>query len=172
MEFDKLIKERYSVRKFKPERVKKEDLEKILQAGLLAPTGCNFQPQRILVINSEDGATKIKDCTKCHFNAPTFLLVCHNKEESWVRPYDKELSSPVDATIVATHMMLKAHDIGVGCCWVMHFNPFKMRETFNIPKNLSPVALLVMGYPDETAKPLDMHYQSKSLKDVVLEGSF
>jgi len=172
MDFDRVITERYSVRKFKSEQLKQSDIEKILVAGHKAPTGCNYQPQRILVLNNEQSMEKLKKFTKCHFNAPTAMLVCHNKEESWVRPYDSALSSPVDAVIVATHMMLKAQDIGVGCCWVMHFNPILIIETFNIPKNVIPIALLVMGYPAEDSKPLELHSKFRSLEDVVYYDSF
>ena len=172
MDFDRVITERYSVRKFNGEPLKQCDIQSILTAGHKAPTGCNYQPQRILVLNSAEAIEKLKKCTKCHFNAPTAMLVCHNKDESWVRPYDGALSSSVDAVIVATHMMLKAQDIGVGCCWVMHFNPALMSESFNIPKNVVPVALLVMGYPAEEAKPLELHYKFKNLNEVVYYNSF
>ena len=172
MDFDKVITERYSVRKFNGEHLKQSDIEEILKAGHKAPTGCNYQPQRILVLNSAESIEKLKKCTKCHFNAPTAMLVCYNKDESWVRPYDGALSSPIDATIVATHMMLKAKDIGVGCCWVMHFNPTLMAETFNIPKSVIPVALLVMGYPAVDSKPLDLHSKFKDLNEVVYYDSF
>ena len=172
MDFDKVIAERYSVRKFQDKHLEQSVIDKILKAGHLAPTGCNFQPQRILVLNTEESIEKLKKCTKCHFNAPTAMLVCYNKDESWVRPYDGALSSPVDATIVATHMMLKAKDIGVGCCWVMHFNPTEMQKTFNIPENIVPTALLVMGYPAEDAAPLEMHSNFRPIEDVVFYDSF
>ncbi|MBQ9104365.1 MAG: nitroreductase family protein [Clostridia bacterium] len=172
MELDKVISERFSVRNFKPERVKKEHIDKILKAGHLAPTGCNYQPQRILVINSESAIEKLKGCTKCHFNAPTAFLVCHNIEESWVRPYDGALSSPVDAVIVATHMMLKAQDLGVGCCWVMHFNPELIKKEFNLPDGVIPQALLVMGYASSEAKPLAMHEKVKDINEVVFYDTF
>ncbi len=172
MEFDKLITERYSVRKFNSDRVKESDIKKILLAGHKAPTGCNYQPQRILVLNTEESIEKLKTCTRSHFNAPTAMLVCHNEEESWKRPYDGALSSPVDAVIVATHMMLKAHEIGVGCCWVMHFNPDMMTKTFNIPKNVKPIALLVMGYPSNEAKPLNLHFENRPLEEVVVRETF
>lgn len=172
MELEKVITERYSVRKFKSERLSQEDVDKILQASHKAPTGCNYQPQRILVLNTEDAISKLQKCTRSHFNAPTAMLVCHNKNESWVRPYDKALSSPIDASIVATHMILKAWDIGVGCCWVMHFNPTLMKETFNIPENIEPVALIVMGYPAPDAKPIEMHYKTRPIEEVVVYDTF
>lgn len=172
MEFKELIAERYSVRKFKNEHLKKEDIDKILDAGHKAPTGCNNQPQRILVLNTDESISKLKDCTKCHFNTSSAMLVCYNKEESWVRPYDKAISAPVDASIVATHMMLAAYDIGVGCCWVMHFDPSAMRNTFNIPENIEPVALLIMGYPADDSEPKDMHSMFRQLEEVVFYNKF
>ena len=172
MEFTNLIEERYSVRSFKPGHLPREVLERILRAGHLAPTGCNYQPQRILVLNTDESMEKLRACTKCHFGAPTALLVCHNTAESWVRKYDGALSSPVDAVIVATHMMLAAHDAGVGCCWVMHFDPAAVREAFGIPAGVEPAALLVMGYPAENARPLPLHFQTRSLEETVVYDHF
>ena len=172
MEFNKLITERYSVRKFRQEHLPQEVIDKILLAGHKAPTGCNYQPQRILVLNSDESTEKLRECTKCHFNAPTAMLVCHNKDESWKRPYDGALSSSVDAVIVATHMMLACQQEGVGCCWVMHFNPSAMRETFNIPENIEPAALLVMGYASPDAEPFELHFKSRPVQEVVFYDSF
>ena len=172
MEFTTLIEERYSVRSFQPEHLPREVLEKILAAGHLAPTGCNYQPQRILVLNTDESIEKLRACTKCHFGAPTALLVCHNTAESWVRPYDGALSSPVDAVIVATHMLLAAHNEGVGGCWVMHFDPAKLRQTFAIPDGIEPAALLVMGYPAEDAKPLPLHFKTRPITETVVYDHF
>ena len=172
MEFTKLIEERYSVRSFKPGHLPREVLEKILHAGHLAPTGCNYQPQRVLVLNTDESMEKLRACTKCHFGAPTALLVCHNTAESWVRKYDGALSSPVDAVIVATHMMLAAHNEGVGCCWVMHFDPAALREAFGIPAGIEPAVLLVLGWPAENAKPLPLHLQTRPLEETVVYDHF
>lgn len=172
MEFEKLIAERYSVRKFENRHLEKEILNKIISAGHIAPTGCNNQPQRILVLNTDEAIEKLKNCTRCHFDAPCAMLICYNKNESWVRPYDGALSAPVDAAIVTTHMMLAAHNIGVGSCWVMHFDPFKMKEAFNIPENIEPAALLVMGYPAEDAAPIEMHFKTRPIDDVIFYDSF
>jgi len=172
MDFLKLAQERYSVRSFTEKAVTQEDLDKILKAGQAAPTACNLQPQRILVINSEDAIAKLKTCTKCHFNAPTALLVCYNKEVSWKRRYDGADSGAIDASIVTTHMMLEAASVGVGSTWVMVFDPEAMREKFAIPEELEPVALLVMGYPAEDAAPIAMHFESKELSDMVSYNEF
>lgn len=172
MEFEKVISERYSVRNFTNEHLPQAVIDRILAAGHKAPTGCNYQPQRILVLNTDEAMSALKGCTKCHFCAPTAMLVCYNEDESWTRPYDGAQSAPVDAAIVTTHMMLAAHSIGVGTCWVMHFDPRAMRETFSIPDNVIPCALLVMGYPSEDSKPIDMHFDTRPMEDVVFYGSF
>ena len=172
MDFEQLITERYSVRNFKPEHLPQAVIDKILEAGHKAPTGCNYQPQRILVLNTDEAMEKLRGCTKCHFSAPAALLVCHNTAESWVRKYDGALSSPVDAVIVATHMLLAAQNEGVGCCWVMHFDPHAMRETYRIPEGVEPAALLVMGYPAENAKPLELHSRFRPMEETVVYDTF
>lgn len=172
MDFFELAAERYSVRKFKNEHLPKEVMDKILSVGHLAPTGCNIQPQRILVLNTDESLAKLKKCTKCHFDAPTAMLVCYNKDECWTRKYDGKTSGVSDACIVATHLMLGAFELGVGSTWVMHFDPVAMRETFCIPSNIEPVALLVMGYPADDAKPADFHSSFRDMKELVVYDSF
>ena len=54
MDFEKLIDERYSVRNFKSEHLEQTVIDKILEASHKAPTGCNYQPQRILVLNTDE----------------------------------------------------------------------------------------------------------------------
>ena len=89
-----------------------------------------------------------------------------------MRKYDGARSSPVDAVIVATYLMLAAQNEGVSTCWVMHFDPIAMREAFHIPGNVEPIALLVMGYPSEDAKPFEMHFQSRPIGETVFYEDF
>ena len=172
MNFNEVIEKRFSVRKFINKPVEKDKIDRILKTGHIAPTGCNFQPQRILVIESNEALKKLKECTKCHFDAPLAMLICYNKDESWVRKYDGAMCAPVDAAIVSTHMMLEAHEIGVGTCWVMSFDPEAMKKAYSIPSNYEPHALLVMGYPHPDAKPYDMHSKFRPLDEIVFYESF
>ncbi len=165
--FIELAEARYSVRKFMDKPVSDEHIEAILHGGHVAPTGCNSQPQRIFVFKSAEAVAKVKECTRCHFDAPSFMLVCYHKDECWYRPYDKASSGPVDASIVCTHMMLRAWELGVGSCWVMHFKPDAFREKFNIPEEVVPVALLTLGYPAEDAVPMDLHSKVRPMEEVV-----
>ena len=171
-EFMRLAAERYSVRRFDGRSVERPVIEKILRAGQLAPTGCNNQPQRILVIDAPESLEKLRRCTKCHFDAPAALLVCHDREACWKRPYDGKLSGDIDASIVATHMMLAAAALGVGTTWVMHFIPEAVREEFSLPENLEPTALLVMGYPAPGAAPYPGHLERKPIEQMISYNGF
>lgn len=172
MDFLQFAAERFSHRRFDPRPVEQEAIDKILACGHLAPTGCNNQPQRILVLKEKESLEQLKRCTKCHFNAPLAMLVCYDRTETWVRPYDGATSAEVDASIVTTHMMLMAHQLGIGSCWVMHFDPAAMRREFAIPENVIPHALLVMGYPHPESKPLPLHFESRDLSEVVYYEHF
>ena len=172
IDFLELAAERYSVRKFTDQVIEQDIIDKILKAGHLAPTACNIQPQRILVINSEEAITKLKNCTRCHFDTSTAMLICYDKNECWQRKYDGKTSGDIDASIVTTHMMLEAYTLGVGTTWVMHFNPEAMKEEFAIPDNFEPVALLAMGYPAESAEPYPGHSEFKPLEEMVWYNQF
>ena len=172
MDFLNLAQQRYSVRSFAPQPIAKEEIDKILAAGHLAPTACNLQPQRILVIKSPEAVEKLRKCTPCHFGAPAALLVCCDRNESWKRKYDGKSSGDVDASIIATHMMLQAASLGIGTTWVMYFDPAAMREEFSIPAHIEPVALLVMGYPAPDAKPAPGHAQFRPMEETVIYDTF
>ena len=172
MDFLTLAKNRYSVRKFKDKPIEKEKLDAILKAGSLAPTGCNKQPQRILVIESEEARRKLQKCTTCHFNAPVILLICADTQNCWTRPFDGKNIAEIDATIVTTHLMLEAAEQGLGSTWVAYFDPAKVVEEFNVPDKLVPVALLPIGYAADDAAPAAQHNSRVPLSEIVRYNSF
>ena len=172
MSFSKLSAERYSVRKFMDKLVEKNMILSVLEAGRIAPTAANRQPQRILVITSPEGLAKVDACTIYRFEAPVVFLICYDNAVCWRRPFDKVDSGQIDSSIVTTQMMLQATDIGLGTTWVMNFDPEKMRSLFCIPDNIIPVTMLVMGYPAEDAAPAARHYEKKELSKIVIYDSF
>ena len=93
-----MAKERWSVRKFTDEQISPEHMERILEAGRHAPSACNYQPQRVLVLQSPAAIAKIRSLTHWAFNAPTVLLVCADLAESW-KNVDGCDSAEIDATI-------------------------------------------------------------------------
>lgn len=168
MDLIELLKERYSVRQFSDKEVENEKLDLILEAGRLAPTAVNFQPQRILVIKSNEALEKLKECTRYHFNAPLAILVCYDNSISWKRAYDNKDMGEVDASIVTTQMMLEITNLGLGTTWVGHFDPSAVRSEFNLPENIIPVALLPVGYPAEDTAPNPRHFERLDLKETVI----
>lgn len=167
MDFLELAESRFSVREFSNKKVEKEIVDKILKAGQLAPTACNSQPQQVFVIESDEALTKLKKCTSSHYNAPLAMLVCFDKNICWKREYDGKLSGDIDASIVCTHMMLEAANLGIGSTWVMYYDPKIIKEEFDLPDNIESTALLVMGYPKEGTKPSPRHSETKQITDLV-----
>lgn len=167
IDFLSLARKRYSVRQFTEEPVRQADLDRILQAGIVAPTACNLQPWHVYVIQSPEAVAKLADCTRCHFGCKTALLVCQDQEASWQRGYDGKRSGEIDAAIVTTHMMLEAEAIGVGATWVMHFRPAAVRECYQLPEREEPVALLVLGYPAKEAQPNPRHSEFRPEAELV-----
>jgi len=167
MNFIELAKKRYSVRQFDSKPVGRDVLEQILEAGRVAPTANNRQPQRVYVLQSEESLEKIKRCTKCHFNAPVILLFFYDKNEAWVRHFDGMNFGQTDASIVMTHVMLQACDLGLGSTWVEYFEPDKIMTAFNIPKNLIPAGVMPLGYPMSGLNPTSMHETRKANSELV-----
>lgn len=168
MEFQQVIRDRYSCKKFDGRPVAKEALEKILEAGHLAPTAKNLQEQRIYVVQSEEGLAKIDKLTPCRYSAATVLVVAWDKKNVFVYPGEKRDSGAEDATIVATHMMLAAKDAGVDSCWINFFDPAVAAETLGLPENEEVLMLLDLGYAAEGTKPLNWHNERKALSETVV----
>ena len=168
MEFNNVIKERYSVRKYKPDRITDEELHTILKAGMSAPTGCNYQPQRIYVLKSDEAIAKIRALSRCAFDAPVVLLIALDETADWKSPLEAGCRAGIqDVSIVADHMMLAAWDIGVGSCWVNYFKPSEVKAAFDLPVNETPILLMTLGYPAEDAKPLGLHSESKMMSAII-----
>lgn len=167
MDFLNLVKERYSMRSFDGKPIEDEKISLILEAGRVAPTAKNLQPQRIFVLKSDEAIEKLSKATASTFGTKTAFVICYDKEECWSRGYDKAKSGEVDCSIIATHMMLEATSLGVGSTFVMAFNPEVLIREFDIPENLVPVCILVMGYPSKDAAPSPRHEDRKALCETV-----
>lgn len=175
MDFSELTRERYSVRQFSAEKVSPEELAKILEAARAAPTAANKQPQRILVLDSAENLTKLKACTAYHFDAPLALVVCYDKEASWKHPLEKGErwdAGVVDASIIGCHIMLEAHNLGLGSTWVGYFDSAALRANFAIPHNYEPVAIFPIGRPALDARPTSRHFERLALGKTTFFNSF
>ncbi len=171
-DFMELAKARYSTRKYLDKPVEAEKLERIIEAGRIAPTAVNKQPQRCLVVNTPENIVKMDAATPFRYGARTAIIVCFERSAAWVRSYDNKDSAEIDATIVTTQMMLEAEELGLGSVWVMHFDPVKLREAYAIPEKYEPCAILILGYKAEDVKPAHLHDEKLPKEATVFYESF
>lgn len=164
MDFLELAKKRYSVRKYESKKVEEEKLLKILEAGRIAPTGANTQPQRIIVIQEKEGLEKLKKGANV-YGAPLALIVCVDHGTTWKRPFDGKDIADIDTSIVTDHMMLQATELGLGTVWVCYFDPAVIRKEFNLPDNIEPVNILAIGYGKEDPASPDRHDKARKPLD-------
>lgn len=163
MDYFDVINKRFSCRSFLPKKITKEELNKVLNSGILAPTAVNFQPERIIVVENEEILLKMKEATRFTFDAKTIIVVCYDKNASWHRRNDGKDHGDIDGTIVATQMMLAATAINLGSCFVCSFKDDILRKILEIPDNYGITCMLPIGYPMEI-KP---HGDRKKLEEFV-----
>lgn len=163
MDFLNLAKQRYSVREFTQKQIEDEKLSLILEAGRVAPTGANCQPQRVIVIRSKNNMGKVNKAANT-YNAPLLLIVCADKNEVWTRPFDKKQIYDIDASIVTDHMMLEAASLGLGSVWICYFNPDVLRRELQLPDNIEPINILAVGYA--ASEPLSPNRHDKMRKPI------
>ena len=170
MSFFELAKSRWSVRSYQETPIEEEKMQLILEAGRVAPTAKNYQPQRIYVAKSEESRKKLASVCRCTWDAPVILVVCYDTERhSRNRLMNGYGSGEKDAAIVCTHMMLQAWELGIGSCWVGYMNADTVAEVLGIPPHIKVMGLLTLGYPAEDAAPLDLHYKYRDMEDMVEE---
>lgn len=167
MEFTEVVQNRYSCRNFNSKQVTKAQLDAILEAGRVALTAKNLQEQRIYVAQSPEAIAKIDQATPCRYGAPTVLVVAYDKNNVFTYPGGKYNSGAEDATIVATHLTLAAHNAGVDSCWLNFFNPDELAKSLGLPANEEIVMLLDLGYKAEGTKPADKHFSRKPINETV-----
>ena len=150
MDFNELIRTRESIRNYDPGRpVPREILEKILEAGRLAPSAKNYQPWKFLLISSSLLLEKVKACYQRDWikDAPHILILIGLKNEAWNRGYDGYNSVETDVSIAMTHIILAAENEGIGACWIAAYNPAVLNEALNPVENQQIFAMTPLGYP-------------------------
>lgn len=165
MQFNQLITQRFSVRKYKNIPVENDKLMQILEAGRLAPSAVNNQPWHFIVIREPDNLKKIHKVYHREWmqEAPVIIVICADHSQSWKRASDGKDSSDMDAAIAVDHMTLQAAESGLGTCWICNFDVRACSELLKLPENIEPVVLLTLGYPDVPVKPKER----KSLGEIV-----
>lgn len=167
MEFSDVIKNRYSCKKYSARPVEEEKLLEILNAGRLAPTAKNLQEQHIYVLRSPEALARVDALTPCRYGAPVVLAVAFDAKNVYTYPGETRDSGVEDAAIVATHMILAAHNAGVDSCWLNRFDPEEAKKALGLPENEEILMLMDLGYAAPDAGPLPNHTNRKELSETV-----
>ena len=154
MKIQEALLNRRSIRKYKNQKINKEDIDKILKAAMYAPSAMNLQPWHFIVIDNKQ--VLIETIKSIHYaemlkQSAAAILVCGDagveKNESW-------LLQNCSASI--QNILLSAHGLGIGSCWIaihgMDDVYAKIKTQFKLPENIVPVSLISLGYPDEEVK--------------------
>ena len=166
-DFLQLARDRYSCRAFSDAPVEAEKIQTLVDAAVAAPTAVDKQPWHLWVVESPEAVERISALTRFNFGAKVILALGAAADEAWVRKYDGRNFADVDASIVGTHIMLAAHDLGLGTTWVGHFDAPAVKEAFPEMADYDLVAHFPLGYPAEGDEPAAKHFERKPVEEVV-----
>lgn len=152
MDIQEALLNRRSIRKYKDQKISKENINKILEAAMYAPSAMNLQSWQFIVI--DDKKVLIEIIKSIHYaemlnQSAAAILVCGDsgieKNESWLLQ---------NCSAAVQNILLSAFGLGIGSCWIgIHGMPDivkNIKHQFKLPENIIPVALISLGYPDET----------------------
>ncbi|MCW3804185.1 nitroreductase family protein [Plebeiibacterium marinum] len=166
MHFKELMKSRYAVREYFENKVDRTLLKEVVNAGRLAPSAANRQPWQFVVVDDDVLLAKLKDSYQREWfgKVPNLIIIYGNHEESWKRPYDNKDHCDIDVAIAVDHMTLMATELGLGTCWVCHFDKDIINSVIENKKGFEPIAILTIGYPVDNTAPIK---KRKNLDEVL-----
>lgn len=159
-DFLQIIKTRRSCRKYKKEQITDEELKAVLEVGTYAPTSRGMQSPYIVAVQNEELRKQLASMnahvmgvtSNPYYDAPTYVLV--------LVPADA--NNPIqDGSCVLENMMLAAHAIGLGSCWIHREREMfstsegkELMKSWGLPEGLVGIGALALGYPaEEPAQP-------------------
>ena len=153
MDFQELIRARYSCRSYRADPIEGEKLAAVLEAARLAPTASNRQAFRLYVMPTEGRQESLLQVYSRDWftQAPLVIGIAGEPGRSWVRR-DGRNYVDVDCAIVMDHLILQAVDLGLGTCWVAAFDPAAARQLLELPPGWEPIAFTPLGYPAEPSR--------------------
>lgn len=165
MDFSELVTFRGSIRGYKEDAIEEDKLLAVLEAARMAPTAHNNQPFRLIVIYTKGRESELSQIygRPWFTQAPIVICIVGIPAEGWVRAEDEKNYYEVDVAIAMDHLILAAHNLGLGTCWIGAFNPEAAYEVLGLPEDVVPVAFTPLGYPDKEPR----EKIRKSLKDLV-----
>ncbi|MFH1874743.1 MAG: nitroreductase family protein [Pseudomonadota bacterium] len=159
MELMELIKTRRSIRKFNPDiAVDEATVNKILEAGIWAPSAGNTQCWRFLVVRDKQIKKRLaSEAGHQPFiaSAPVVIVVCADLGHMQRSYGERGLStySLQDTAAAIENMLLTITELKLGCCWIGAFKEEEATKILNLPAAFRPIAILPIGMPAETPAP-------------------
>jgi nitroreductase len=161
---DELIKERRSIRNYLVQPVEKEKLEAVIEAARLAPSACNAQPWRFVVVSEPELRAKLLETglggvvvpNKWAKTAPAIIVACSDLDLITHKMAEKVQDVHyhlIDLGIALEHIALKAVELGLGTCYIGWFNAKPIKKLLNLPTAWKVDCLLTIGYPADTPEP-------------------
>lgn len=152
------IRSRRSIREYQNRTIPTELLDELSEALRLAPSACNYQPWRFVIVTDPQQRLALSEaCRGQKFiaEAPVIVAGCGLMDESYARMGGYWSSVEIDVAIALDHLTLAAVAAGLGTCWVGAFSEADVKKVLGIPKNVKPVGLITLGYParDDVASP-------------------
>jgi len=145
------IQGRRSIRKYSSKPVEEEKLLKVLEAARLSPSAKNLQEWKFIVVKDAETRAKLTEATLGQDfvgQAPIILVACGTDPERIMKCGQYHYT--VDLSIATAYMILEAHELGLGTCWLGRFDENKVKEILGIPEKVRVVAMTPLGYPAET----------------------
>src|SRR6056297_1458053 len=163
MDFQELIDHRQSVRKYRNKPVEKEKIKKLIESVRLAPSACNSQPWKLIIVDEPELRTQVSKATfnkaisfnKFAVEAPVIAVLVIEKAKpiAQIGGLIKNQEYPeYDIGIAAAHFCLQAAGLGLGTCMMGWFDEKKIQQLLNIPKKRKIGLLITLGYPPEDYK--------------------
>jgi nitroreductase len=148
MEFYEVIKARRSIRAYQSTPIAQDKLDRLWESVRWAPSACNQQPWRFLVLKSVETRTRLKGILQdWAFSAPLIIVGLGNRKSAWCR--DGESIHALDVTIATEHLMLAATAEGLGTCWICAFDRKALHRVLGLSPDWDPVVVTPLGYPDD-----------------------
>ncbi len=180
MNFSELINKRFSTRDYKQTPVAKADIEKCVQAARLAPSACNSQPWKFIVIDEPQLKDKVAEnafksligMNQFAFKAPALIIITAEKQNftakigNIVKKKDFRL---FDIGIAAEHFCLQAAELGLGTCMLGWFNEKKIKKLLSIPTGRTIELMISVGYSESDSIP---QKNRKELNQILAYNSY
>ena len=150
-----LLKERRSIRRYRPDPVPEEMVEQLLEAGRWAPSASNRQPWEFIVVRDEAIRQQVAQHAAFYFikwahvgEAPLLIVLCGNAGNRLYRQFLHE-----DIGLAGGQIMLQAKALGLGTCWIGALDRKAIAGILKLPDHLEILGLLTVGFPAEDPPP-------------------